>query len=85
MGQSIYQCDSDMHPSSSAGSTCSEIPVLFYRRHRFPSSCIGPATFLLVPGLTSESVGEGSGEEDVKVCAARYDDITNMNIIPSYF
>ena len=81
VSQSISKLDSDMHPSSSAGSKCSEIPVLFYRRHQFPSSCIGPVTFFLVPGPTSESASEIYDEENVKVSIARYGGITNLHII----
>lgn len=58
---------STMHPSSSAESTCNEIPILLYRKHQFPSSCIGPVTFCLVPDPTPESITEGGDEKNIKV------------------
>jgi hypothetical protein len=30
--------------SSSVDSTCSEIPIVLYKRNQFPSGCLGPAS-----------------------------------------
>ena len=52
--------------SSSADSTCSEIPIILYRRNQFPSGCLGPASacFTSAADLDPTSARQADGFDD---------------------